>query len=151
MAIKGKRVIFAGPETVSHLNVDGYPSLATEAGILPGMLLGTVATGFVKHATDGATDAPLVLVADMDVTDPAATVDTAYTSADTMFAFQLIPGMTANMLIAASQNLTKIGVPLTSNGDGYLRIGVAGTDVIVAYSDEIVNVTSAALARVRGA
>ena len=74
------------------------------------MLVGTVATGFVKHATSGATDAPLVLVADMDVTDPAATVDTAYTSADTMFAFQLLPGMTANMLIAASQNLTKIVV-----------------------------------------
>ena len=59
--------------------------------------------------------------------------------------------MTANMLIAASQNLTKIGVPLTSNGDGYLKIANPATEVVVAYSDEIVNVTSAALARVRGA
>lgn len=149
-SLKGKRTIFVGGENYAHVTTDDQPSIAGAAGILPGNLLQTSATGFVIHATAGATDKPIVLIADMPL-DVAQGVNTAYASGDTVNAFQLLPGMKANVLVATGQTITKFGTPLTSNGAGLFRIATPATEEVLAYADEIITTSATTLVRVRGA
>ena len=63
-----------------------------------------------------------------------------------------------NVAVAASQNITKKGTPLSSNGDGTFKIAVtpatvgATSEQVLFYSDEIINTGGAvALVTVRKA
>ena len=55
----------------------------------------------------------------------------------------------SSIIVASGNNITKKGVALTRNGSGKLQIAATdGSEQILAYSDEVVNVTSDALVRV---
>ena len=56
----------------------------------------------------------------------------------------MLPGDLVKLRIAATQNITRKGVALASNGDGTFKIAATdGTDRVFAVSEEIVNVTTA--------
>lgn len=147
MAIKGKRLIFC--DAYSPKAQEG---IALDAGILPGSLVDFAATG-INQYTDAATVfGGQVLIADYDI-NAAGDVDTAWTQNESMVSRALPTDCRANVLVADGNNITSVGTALSSNGDGTLKIAATdGTEKVLAYSDEIINVSGAdALVRVRGA
>ena len=86
------------------------------------------------------------------------TIATAYTVGDTATGIVVRSGEFVNVAVAASQNITKKGTPLSSNGNGTLKIAVtpatvgATSEQVLFYSDEIINTGGAvALVTVRKA
>jgi len=125
--------------------------VATEAGILPGSLVKTVATGYAKSDVAATVFGNKFLVADYAFLS-AGDVSDAYAVGDNVVARELKQDKGANVLVAGSQNITVLNTPLSSNGDGTLKIAATdGTEQILAYADEVINVTTAQLVRVRGA
>lgn len=146
MATKGKRLIFC-----DEYAPKAQEGIALDAGILPGSLVDFGATGINQNADAATVFGQQMLVADYDFL-AAGDVDTAWTQNETMVARHLKSDRRANVLVATGQNITAVGTPLSSNGDGALKIALTdGTEKILAYSDEIVNTTAATLVRVRGA
>jgi hypothetical protein len=71
-------------------------------------------------------------------------------SGENMVALQGLSGQFFNVLVATGQNITRAGVPLSSNADGTLKIAATdGTEKILCFSDEIVNTAAVTLVRVR--
>ncbi len=67
-------------------------------------------------------------------------VDDDNAADETMIAYERNPREILAGLLITGQNITKIGTPLALSATaGQLRIGVVGTDHIVAYSREIFN------------
>lgn len=120
----------------------------TAASTLPGSLLYKAAGVFTKHATDGGGAGVKLYVADLNFLQQGSTSD-AWASGDTAVAFEPRPGERYNMLVATGQTISALDTPLTSNGDGTLRIGVVGTDDILCYADQIVTTTAAELVAVK--
>lgn len=147
MANKGKRLIFC-----DEYAPKAQEGIALDAGILPGSLVDFAATGFNQNADAATVFGNQLLIADYAI-NGAGDVDTAWTQNDSMVARALPTDCRANVLVAAGNNILAVGTPLSSNGDGTLKIALTnGTEKIVAYSDEIINVAgAAALVRVRGA
>lgn len=124
---------------------------ATEAGILPGSLVKTVANGYAKSDVAATVFGNKFLVADYAFLS-AGDVSDDYAVGDNVVARELTQDKGANVLVAGSQNITVLNTPLSSNGDGTLKIAATdGTEQILAYADEVINVTTAQLVRVRGA
>lgn len=146
MAIKGKRTIFT--DAYSPAAQEGN---ALQADILPGMLVKHAATGFNKSAEAATVFGSQFIIADYDMLQ-AGTVDDAWTISENMIARQVPRDCRANVLVAAGQNILAVGTPLSSNGDGTLKIAATdGTEEIKCVADEIINVTTSELVRVRGA
>lgn len=147
MATKGKRLIFC--DAYSPKAQEG---IALDAGILPGSLVDFAATGVSQYDSAATVFGGQVLIADYDI-NAAGDVDTAWTQSESMVARALPTDCRANVLVNAGNNITSVGVALSSNGDGALKIAATdGTEKVLAYSDEIINVAGAdALVRVRGA
>lgn len=146
MATKGKRLIFSGAMTLPATE-----AIALTATIKPGFSVTHTALGLTNNVSASTVFGYPNLFADYDIL-AAGNVDTALTINETMIARELCQGATANLVVATGNNITKRGVALTSNGAGKLKIAaVNGDDYILAYSDEIINVTSDALVRVKGA
>ena len=147
MADKGKRLIFSDSCTLVAVEAP-----TADGTILPGMSVVHTATTLAKNAEAATVFGSPFLVADYDMLH-AGTVDDLHASGANLIARELPQGAKANVRIAITQNITKRGVALSSNGDGALKIAATdGTQQILAYSDEIINVTVAnTLARVRGA
>lgn len=155
MASIGKRVIYAGPAdgpADKPLHIEG---VSLTAGLLPGELVEEVATGLQRNANAATLFGQEILFADKD-TLRSKSVDDAWTQNENMVAIKARSGEILNVRVAAGQNITARGVPLSSNGDGTLKIAVipavvgVTSEQPVAYSDEIINTGgAAALVRVR--
>lgn len=146
MADKGKRSIFVDGCTLPALE-----GKALSVGTLPGNAVVFAATGISTSAQAATVFGSPLLVADYNAAE-AGTVDDAWTQNENMVARQVESGKRANVLVAAGNNITAVGVGLSSNGDGTLKIAATdGTEQILCVSDEIINTGAAvALVRVRG-
>lgn len=120
----------------------------TAASTLPGTLLYKNSGVFTAHATDGGGAGVKLYVADLNTLQQGDTT-TAWASGDTAVAFEPRQDERYNMLVATGQTISAVDTPLTSNGDGTLRIGIVGTDDILCYSDEIVTTSAAQLVAVK--
>ena len=147
MADKGKRLIFSGCDTLPATE-----GIAATGTILPGMSVVQTATTIALNTNADTVFGYPHLFADYAMLS-AGTVDDAWAVGSTVIARELTQGKCANVLVADGNNITARGVALASNGDGTLKIAATdGTDYILAYSDEIINVSGAdALVRVKGA
>lgn len=113
------------------------------AEITPGQLLFKSAGQFTQHATAGGGAEVSLYIADLNFLKQGGPSDT-WPSGDSVVAYEPRPGERYNMVVAASQDITEPDTPLTSNGDGTLKIGVPATDDILCYADQIVNTGGAA-------
>lgn len=147
--VKGKRLIYVGPaDGAEHkaLTVEGK---AIGAAIPPGTVLKMVATGLSISNIAATVFSNQLLVADVD-RQRSLTTDDDWAQNENMVAIAPRSGEYVNVLTATGNNITSRGVGLTRNGAGLLAIAATdGTEQIVAYSDEIVNLAADALVRVR--
>lgn len=109
-----------------------------DAAISPGHIIIANSTNeFLKHATDGA--GGMIFVADLNMLD---TVSVAYATGDTVQAYQPVGGETYNVRAKTGQAFVKDITPMTSDGAGRVRVGVVGTDTIIAYAAETVTTSA---------
>ena len=135
----------------ARVNLDGKSCTKTklsgaitlQAGHVVKLSSGT----FIKHATDGKKQGAIYIVNTNE--------SEGQQSGDTIAASSTIVGEIAEtgrelaVLIKATLVLVE-DTPLTSAGDGTLRIAVLGTDEVIAYSQEALTVGAAAqLVKVR--
>ena len=133
-----KNTIFAGNACKRPRQQE---SITTQADILPGMLVTRSGANFIKHNVSGQ-GADFFVAKENSLAQ--ANVTDLYAANDTVFAYIPEPGDYFNVAIAATQNITAVGTPITSNGAGYGRIAlVTGAEEVLFYADEIVNVTAA--------
>jgi hypothetical protein len=146
MSVKGKRLIYVGPaDGANHkpLNVEG---VNLTASLLPGTVVEEVATGLQANANAATVFGQELLVADKDQMR-SKSVDDAWTENENMVAIKARSGEFLNVLVAATQNITARGVPLSLNGSGLLKIAVtpavvgATSEQVICYSDEIIDTT----------
>lgn len=148
-----KRKIYVGPAD----NANSTQPLLVEGKVLdaftPGEILKQTATGLATTDKAATVFDSELLVAIEQGSHVGADITTAWVVDETGKALALRSGEFANVSVAAGNNITTKGAALSSNGDGTLKIAVTdGTEQILAYSDEIVNVTgSPALVLVRKA
>lgn len=142
-----KNLVFVGDAR------DNYPvvaeALAAQADIKAGLLLTKDSAGkFIKHNVAG--ESGMAYIANLDAVGQANMTDT-YASGDVVFAFEPKAGQLFNVVVAAGNNITAKDTPLTSNGDGTLKIAATnGTEEVIAYADEVADFTAAAgLCRVK--
>ena len=154
----GKNLIFVGPaDGANHkpLNVEGK---ALAAGILPGTIVESVATGLQANAAAATLFGQELLVADKDQ-QRTKSVDDAWTINENMVAIKPRSGEFVNVLVAATQDIVAVGTPLSLDGSALLKIAVtpavvgATSEQVLCYSDEIIDTTGGAaggtLVRVR--
>lgn len=135
-----KNTIFAGDVGNSY-RPRQQEAKTTQADILPGMLVVRSSGSFVKHATAGQ-GGDFFIAKENSAAQEG--VDVTYANGDTVFAYQPDPNQLFNIAIAASQNITAVGTPITSNGAGYGRIALTtGAEEVLFYTEEIVNVSTA--------
>jgi hypothetical protein len=148
MAIDGKRTIFTDQKIPYAI---GGNTTAT-AAVRPGALVEQSASGIAESARAATVFNRQILFADYDRLS-AGSVDDVIPVGDQVIARKLPADCSANVLVAAGQNITAPGLALSSNGDGTLKLAAATSlEKIVAYSDEIINTgASAALVKVKGA
>jgi hypothetical protein len=150
MATKGKRNIYVGPADHGHagkpLNVEGKA-----LGVVrPGALCSEAATGIDENAVAATVFGASRLWADKDQ-QRTRSVDFDWIINENMVAIRARSGEFLNVLVATGQAITKSGTPLSSNGDGTLKIAVTPAVVgvtseeILAYSDEIITTTGVEL------
>lgn len=131
-------VVFSGPATVVAPVYDEKP-VASGQTIYPGMLVIEASGEYTVHATAGQ-GAGSIRVADVNFVKQDG-VSTAYTVGDTCYAMYPRPGETYNVVLAASQTITK-DEALTSDGAGAVRTAALdGTEEILFYADEAVTTT----------
>lgn len=131
-------VVFSGPAANVHPLYD-EAVVASGQTPLPGMLVIEASGEYTVHATAGQGNGA-IRVLDMDVVKQGSAT-TAYAAGDTAYAFWPQPGQTYNVVLAASQTITK-DEALTSNGAGAVRTAALdGTEEILFYADEDVTTT----------
>lgn len=109
--------------------------LLASAALLPGRLV-EITTGKFALA-DGDTLGKVWIVQDNYL--QLKTVDDNWASDNTAIGMELQDSRIYAARIANGVNITAIGTPLKLAANGTLDVGVAGTDYIVAYSDEVYN------------
>lgn len=110
----------------------------SQADVSPGMLVVLSSGQFIKHATIGQGGDFAIAKENSLAQDKVSTV---YANGDTVFAYDPQPNVLFNVRVAASQNITAVGTPLTSNGAGLLKIcATNGTEEVLFYADEVINV-----------
>ena len=135
-------VVFSGPATVVD-PITRSAKIASGVTVLPGALVEINGSGeFILHNSQGhGFDA---LVADMNVVEGKSATE-ALTAGDTAKAFVPQPGCTYNLVLAASQTITK-GEALTSNGSGAVESATvtgATPDQVLFIAEEDVTTTGA--------
>ena len=150
-----KRVIYKGPAdggVHKPLCIEGK---SLTASVLPGTVLENLATGSGVNGADATVFGQELLVADKNQL-LSKSVDDVWTQNENIVAIKARSGDLMNMLVAASNNITSRGMPLSLDGNGVLKIAVTPATVgvtseqVLCYSDEIINVSgSAALVAVR--
>lgn len=111
------------------------------AATAPGSLVFLSSGKLAVHATDGGGSDTKLYLLDADFAG-GGQIDDNVAQDDTGAAYHLEDDVIYGALVATANNIDVIGKPLTSNGDGTLRVGVVGVDDILFYSDEIYNNTS---------
>lgn len=135
----------------ARVNLDGKSHTKTKLSgaitLQAGNVVKLSSGAFIKHATDGKKQGAIYIVNTNE--------SEGQQSADTIAASSTIVGEIAEtgrelaVLIKATLVLVE-DTPLTSAGDGTLRIAVTGTDEVIAYSQEALTVGAAAqLVKVR--
>lgn len=144
MSIKGKRVIFVGPaDNANHkpLNVEG----AAITSILPGSVLVNTTTGLNFNANAATVFGDQLLVADKDQ-QRTRSVDDAWTAGENMVAIAPRSGEFINILVESGNNILRRGTALSRGASGTLKIAATdGSEDILAFADEVINVTADAL------
>jgi hypothetical protein len=147
--VKGKRLIYVGPaDGAEHkpLTIEGK---AIGGTIAPGFLVKQVATGMSTSTTASTVFGEPLLIANID-TQRSLTTDDVWAQNQNVVAIQPRSGEFVNAMVVTGSNITTRGMALTRNGAGKLKIAATdGSDEILAYSDEIVNLAADALVRVR--
>ena len=138
-----------GPLMVEGLAIDAFT---------PGELLVQSASGLATASAAATVFGAECIIAKEISEGEGGTIATAYTVGDTATGIVVRSGEFVNVAVAASQNITKKGTPLSSNGNGTLKIAVtpatvgATSEQVLFYSDEIINTGGAvALVTVRKA
>lgn len=134
-----KNKVFIGDYTINRPVQDEAP---VAADTLPASLVFKDAGEYKATVADGGGEGVMLYVTDLN-TLLQGNMTTPWTAGDTSVAFEPRSSERYNVRVAAGQNITALDTPLASNGDGTLRIGVAGTDFIVCYADEIINTGAA--------
>ena len=135
----------------ARVNLDGESHTKTRLSgaitLQAGNVVKLSSNTFVKHTTDGKKQDAIYIVNTNEIEGQQ--------SGDTIAASSTIVGVCAEtgrelaVLIKATQVLVE-DTPLTSAGDGTLRIAVLGTDEVIAYAREVLTVgASAQLVKVR--
>lgn len=105
--------------------------------ITPGMLVQLHTDGTIKvHAGDGLSGDLMVAIEDAL---QGKTISDNYLGSvpDLVRYIQVEPGDELQMILKDGQT-SVIGGPLSSNGDGKLRVGVSGTDALLFSAKEVV-------------
>jgi hypothetical protein len=125
------RVDLDGPGKLSEFSADGV--------VRPGDLLGRNANGVT--AADVAGQGGVLFAAHDRL--QGKTIEDNYANGDKVQCFAPKRGDQVWAWLADEQNVT-VGAPLTNNAAGALVAGVVGTDAIVAYAEEALDLTGAA-------
>lgn len=137
-----KHKIFLGPADSGAPHALRVEGLAVDA-VLPGSLVKQVAGGLETSDKAATVFDSQVLIAEEYGAHVGQDVDTAYTIGDVCLSVNLRSGEFVNVRVATGSNLTAKGIALSSNGDGQFKIAATdGTEQVLLYSDEIVNVTA---------
>lgn len=119
-------------------SVSGAPIISERlsgvSGIIPGMLVKESAGTVSKNTTADALAPKLFAQTNMPV---GGTIDTAYASGETVRYGAYHSGQQVNALLPAAAAAIADGAPLTSSGDGTLKIGTAAN--AIAYAMEAVD------------
>lgn len=150
MSVIGKRKIWVGPADGANdkpLVVEG----AAADAILPGALVERTSATALATSTQSATEWNSTTYVALEYGDHVdQDVDTPYVVGETAIAGQARSGEFYNVLVADGNNIAALDTPLSSNGDGTLKIAVvpatigATSEQVLFYSDEIINVSGAA-------
>jgi len=152
MATKGKRNIYVGPADGSSRKPQTVEGKALGV-VRPGALVAEAATGIDENAVAATIFGASKLWANKDESR-SKSVDDDWVINENMVAIRGRSGEFLNVLVATAQTITKSGTPLSSNGDGTLKIAVTPATVgvtseeFLAYSDEIITTTAVTLVRV---
>lgn len=139
-------VIFRGAvEIVKPIQSEAPAAATLKAGAL---VFKNGSGQFAEHATDGGGAGVKLYLVDVNFLKQEAAATSTWASGDTTVAFEPRPAELYNALVATGQTLVKDS-PLASNGDGTLRLGVVGTDDILAYADEAVTTTAEQLVAIK--
>jgi len=134
-----KNTIFAGG--ISNVDRPLVEEATCSAAVLPGRFMLRTSGQFVAVTTNGEGGA--LYIADLNTMKQGGIADT-WTSGDTVKGFYPRAGELYNARVAATQNITALDTALAVNAAGQLRIALTdGTEEIVAYAQEVVNVTAA--------
>lgn len=143
-----KRKIWAGPADSSNCHPLLVEGLVVDA-FLPGTLVTQETTGLATSTKAATLFSSECLIAVEQGSHVGAEITTAYTIGDTGKAAQARSGEFFNVMVADGNNILKDGTPLSSNGDGTLKIATvpatvgATSEQILFYSREVVNVSGA--------
>jgi len=101
--------------------------------VMPGMMVEPVAGGtFVPHSTDGSAH-PKMFAVENDLI--GRTIDDEYAIGERMILISPRQGDRVLVLLENGEEV-EFGTPVTSTGNGRVRVGVEGTDDIVGFSRE---------------
>lgn len=140
-----KNKIFRGDVTINRpVQEEAIATLA----LTPGALAVKSSGEFVVHPTAAAGADEKLYVVDLNTLLQGDT-STQWAAGDTAVAFEPRPGERYNMLVADAQNITALDTPLTSAGDGTLRIAVPATEEVLCFADEIINTSGVTLVNVK--
>lgn len=137
-----KHKIYLGPADSANCHALRVEGLAVDA-VLPGTLVKQTAAGLATSDKAATVFDSQVLIAEEYGAHVGQDVGTAYPIGGVCLSVDLRSGEFANVRVATGNNLTAKGIALSSNGDGQFKIAATGgTEQVLLYSDEIVNVTA---------
>ena len=138
-----KTLVWRGNASGAEMSPNLFEAIALDA-MLPGTLVEVVATGLQTSTQVATTAGARPIFANRDVMRQK-NMDQPWVINESMQAVEFRSGEFGCVRVAAGQNITKRRTPLSSNGDGTLKIAVTPVTVgvtseeILCYSDEIIN------------
>ena len=133
--------IWKGPVGEGPSHPEAVEGVCVDASTLPGMVIQREAAGAGLEINDTAatTLGQEFLVANKNYLQQK-TVTEAWTQNENMVGFAPRSGERFDCIVAAGNDLsTRLGIPLTRNGAGLLRIAAPATEQVLCHSDALVN------------
>lgn len=132
-----KTLVWRGSADAANKAPNVFEGIALDA-MLPGVLLDPVATGLQTSAIAATVFNSKPIFSNRDVMRQK-NMDAAWVINESAQGVEFRSGEFGCVRVAASQVIAKRRTPLSSNGDGTLKIALTdGTEQILAYSDEII-------------